>query len=372
MERTAAAATRSMEAPPARRIASEPAALEEIAISCYENDVPAFIEPELERLYGSIYSSLPQFRVYTDGSDTSVYIARRGGRIAAIFLFRQRGPCVQVLNEVMRVEDDDVACFARYVFATYPTAAVIAFKAVETAERSSSRLPFPRQRHRHTEDIVLALPDSADAYFEMLSKGTRRHFKRRMRKLQDELPSWKFRFLLEDDIDESTVRAVVELNRARMAGKHKASAIADDEIGRIARLARERGIAGIIEIDGRICAGAVGFRAGGNYFLSVLAHDPRYDRYWLGILCCYHTICECIARGGEEFHFLWGEYDYKTMLMGVKRDLHNLLVYRSRAHRIRHADIALTAAAGAAFRATRSRLHALVKRLSRAHAPRAS
>jgi CelD/BcsL family acetyltransferase involved in cellulose biosynthesis len=366
MKRTAAAADYAAARVPAGHAAAHAkaakastAASNDIGISCYENDVPAFIEAEMDRLYGSVYSSLAQFRIYSDGADTSTYIARRGGRIVAIFLFRQRGNCIHVLNETIHVDRNDVICFARYAFASFPDAAVLRFKAVHT---DIEDLPFPFQRHNHVEDIVLTLPDTPEAYFDMLGKGTRRNFKRHSRQLDEQVPGARYRVAIGDDIDERSIRSIVELNRARMAGKNKASGIDDLETQRIIRLAKECGLVGTMEIDGRVCAGTIAFRAGDNYYLNVLAHDPRYDQYWLGILCCFRTICECIERGGREFHFLWGEYDYKYMLMGVKRDLDNLLVYRSRKHQIFHGDIALRAAFDGALRALRVRLHAASRR----------
>lgn len=359
MKRTAAAANYAAARMPANGAAACSAPGKEIEISCYENDVPSFIEPEMERLYGSIYSSLAQFRIYSDGSDTSTYIVRQGGQIVTIFLFRRRGKIIHVVNETLRVSCNDVSCFAHYVFTSFPEVAVIRFKAVYT---DIKKLSFPFQRYNYVEDIVLTLPQSADTYFEMLSRGTRRNFKRHMRQLQERVPDWKFKIAFGKDIDEHTVRAIIELNHQRMAGKNKTSDIDDFETQRIVQLTKECGLVGAIEIDGKVCAGTINFHSGDNYFLSVIAHDPHYDQYWLGILCCYYTICECIARSGKEFHFLWGEYDYKYMLLGVKRDLDNLVVYRSRKHQLLNCNVAAVTAFHGVLRKLRVWVRAAAKR----------
>jgi len=62
----------------------------------------------------------------------------------------------------------------------------------------------------------------------------------------------------------------------------------------------------------------------------VIAHDSRFNAYGLGLLCCYLAICECIARGGKEFHFMWGREEYKYRLLGKHRDFDSLAIYRSR------------------------------------------
>jgi hypothetical protein len=311
---------------------------ERVVISCYENDVPAFIESELERLYGSIYSSLVQYRIYSEGQDTSTYIVREDGVIKTIFLFRQHGNRVRVLNEVIPVTDSDINRFAHYVFTTMPTVSVIAFKAIRT---EVERARFPKQCFNFLEDIVVTLPPSEEDYFGMLGKGTRRNIKRYQKKLDENFPAWQYKVYTTSEIREDTVRAVVNLNRVRMAGKNKVSALDDHETERLAQLARECGLLGVVEINGRICAGALSFRAGSNYFLNVIAHDPEYDEYWLGTLSCYLTIGECIRRGGKEFHFLWGRYDYKYTLLGVCRDLDNLFVYRSRLAMLANAGLVL-------------------------------
>ncbi|MES2932321.1 MAG: hypothetical protein V4805_02375, partial [Pseudomonadota bacterium] len=52
--------------------------------------------------------------------------------------------------------------------------------------------------------------------------------------------------------------------------------------------------------------------------------------YRLGMLYRYLTISECIKQNGSECHFLWGRQEYKFSFLGVQRDLHELVIYRSR------------------------------------------
>jgi hypothetical protein len=151
-----------------------------------------------------------------------------------------------------------------------------------------------------------------------------------------------------------------------MRGKDKDSSIDDAEIERIVRLARQCGMIGIMSLDGRICAGVINFRAGENYFLETLAHDPLYNEYRLGTLCCYLTICECIARGGNEYHFLWGHYDYKSRLLGVARDLDHVTIYRSLLQMVLRADTVLLNMANSRVRRAKVWLH----NAERAESPR--
>ena len=317
-----------------------PAGIDEARITTcfYLNEMPPFIGTELERLYGSIYASLGQFRIYDRDGTASCYVAWLDSCPVAVLLFRIEGNCLRVLNEVIALEVVEINRFAQFVFASFPAVRVILFRALRLGPEKPA---FPSQRHNCLEDIVLALPATEPAYFASLGKNTRRNLKRYQRKLCEAHPGFRFEILDAHEVSHQTVRDIVDLNHARMAEKHKASAIGAREIDALIRHVQVCGMVCVGSINGRVCAGAISFRAGRNYFLSVIAHDPQYDEYWLGILCCYMTICACIARGAREFHFLWGEYDYKYTMQGVKQDLDSLALYRSRLHMLWHADVAL-------------------------------
>ncbi|MGV8898786.1 MAG: GNAT family N-acetyltransferase [Burkholderiaceae bacterium] len=325
-----------------------------ITISCYENDIPAFVDVEMNRIYGSLYASLAQFRVYSDGRDTSTYIVRKAGRAITVFLFQHHGGNVQVVNQVIKVDEEDISRFAAYIFASFESAKVISFKAIQTNLR---KIPFCYQRSNYREDIVLNLPDTEEEYIARLDGNTRRNIHHYAKKLLHSFPTICFDVFAKDEIDEQTIRDIINLNRARMADKNKISTIDEDETLRIIRLATECGFVGVIRIDGRVCAGSISFSAGSNYFFSVIAHDPLYDDYCLGILCCYSTICECIARDGKEFHFQWGECKYKYTLLGIKRDLDNVAIFRSRVQMLRNIEMVLTAACWGYVRQLMSWLH---------------
>jgi hypothetical protein len=320
----------------------------EISISCYENEVPPFVESEIEQLYGNIFSSLLEFRVYGwAAGTTSTYVVSCDGRIRALLLFKRESGRVRVLNEAIRIGQDEVKRFADFIFARYPDVDVISFKAIET---NVAAMPFPCQRFNHLEDITLTLPATTEDYLASLGKNTRRNIKRYGDRLVRNFPTVRFEVREREQVDEHQVRAMIEFNHARMEDKGIVSVIDEQETRRIVELAKACGLVGSITIDGRLVAGAISYRAGSNYFLNVLAHDPQYDDYWVGFLCCYQTIRECIVRGGREFHFLWGRYDYKFVLGAVRRDLDNVTLYRSWLQLALNADVAWREAASGYLR----------------------
>jgi hypothetical protein len=326
-----------------------------ITIACYQNQIPPFIEAEMERLYQNIFSSMAQFRVYGAlAGAVNTYVVWKDRRIVTIFLFSREKGRVQVLNEVIQVSRQDVDRFANYLFSAFGTISAISFRAVRT---DGAKLRFPSQCYNYSEDIVLELSPSVEQYYNRLGKNTRRNIKRYSERLTRTFPSFSFSVSEKEKIERDDVREIIRMNRARMAGKHKVSAIDDEETDRIISLVRECGMVGIARIDGTICAGTICYRIGNNFFLSVLAHDPVYDHYWLGILSCYQTICACIARSGRDFHFLWGKYEYKYTLLAEPRQLDHLIVYRSLGHMALNLDLALQAAAKGWRRRLTLRLH---------------
>jgi hypothetical protein len=302
----------------------------DVSITCYENEVPSFVEAELERLYSNVFSSLKQFRTYC-GSDTviSTYIARHGADIATVILFTREAGRVRVLNEVIALDSQEICGFANYIFGAYKSVQIIDFHAVQS---NIERLHYPYQSYDCLEDIILELPATENEYQSQLGKNTRRNLKRYSERLYKDHPSFEFAVYEKEQIKDEYIHAIVRLNKARMAEKNKESIIDDPETARIIRMVRAYGMVGVARIDNVICAGTISYTIGNNYFLSVLAHAPEYDPYWIGILCCYKTIRECIERGGKKFHFLWGRYDYKFTLLANLHVLNHITIYRSRLH----------------------------------------
>src|SRR3954467_15707666 len=72
-------------------------------IAIYNNEVPAFIEPDLDRLYGARYCSLAHFRIYAKLDGVSTYVVREGGVAKTVYLFRSEPHRAIVLNEGIRV-----------------------------------------------------------------------------------------------------------------------------------------------------------------------------------------------------------------------------------------------------------------------------
>jgi CelD/BcsL family acetyltransferase involved in cellulose biosynthesis len=175
----------------------------------------------------------------------------------------------------------------------------------------------------------------------LLGKSTRTNIRYYLNKLKREHPSFRFTVLRGSEAPEDDIRAIVRLNRIRMQRKNKVSANDDAALEKILQMTQATGLVGIATIDGRLCAGVIGYRIGDHFFSWVRAHDPAWDEYRLGRLTGYLMICDAIARGIVEYHFLWGREEHKAMLQGVERRFSKVLIYRSRLSMLRHAGMAV-------------------------------
>lgn len=309
------------------------------AIVCHYNDIPAYVAHELDRLYGTRYATMPHFRHYGDTQGVHTYVVRTNDEAVTVFLFRCVGPRVFVLNEGIQVGQEEASTFAAYVFNVFPATQLICFHCVETAA-GGHRRPFVRMRV--AQDLVLPLPPDCDSYFASLGASTRKLLRYRQNRLHRDFPSFAFHVSERDQVNEADVRAIINLNRARMAGLDKESSIDADEEERIVRYVRDCGFVAVATIDGKLCAGAINYRIGRNFSARILSHDPAYDEHRLGFICAYLSVCECIKQGrNANFYFGWGDNPYKYSLGAAPRALSRLLLFRSRMAMLRHAGMVL-------------------------------
>jgi hypothetical protein len=332
-------------------LARAPAALQP-EIAFYENQIAPFAERQLELLYQCVMSTIARFDIWDAAPGASTYVARSRGKISALLLFRREEGRVTVYNQQVSIAAHEIARFARAVFARYPDVTLISFYAIDTA---AGAVPFPLQRCECLEDIGMALPATAQAYLGRLSGNTRSSIKRYHSKIVRDFPTFRFH-VYHGAAGALLVPTIVEFSRARISAKNQVCHHSEDGTAKLVRLVMKYGVVGVASIDGRVCAGIICARVGGAWHMMVVAHDPAYNAWRLGKLCCYLSICDAIEQGGTEYHFGWGRFDYKYQLLGEHKALYRVELYRTRLHMWRHARRVLALAAAAAFRRLRLRV----------------
>ncbi len=296
--------------------------------------LPGYVWPALERRYHSIFCSEPLLRLH--GALThriEAWVMRRDGRIAALILFERAGSCARVINEAFDLPADALDEFAQAAFAQYPGLTAIRLNAVALDARPRR---YPCFVATCSDDYVLTLPASEEAWLASLSAQTREKIRYHGRRAQRRQPSFSFRTVMAASIEDAQLRSVIEFNRARMKAKGRRFGMSEDDERKLCALMHERGQLSVIEIDGEVRAGLLCTLAGNDMTMHVIAHDPAFDDLRLGFLCCVLTLQDAIAQGLQRFHFLWGHYDYKTRLGGRRTELSQVLLLRARRYAWRH------------------------------------
>jgi len=319
-----AALTGSCDAAPAETTAG-------IVSEIHEFAVPAHAEAALDRLYGSMYASLRHLQLCDCANpQPHTWVGYRRGEIIGVLLFRMRGTQAVVLTEMIPLAPELAEEFCRALFSRFAYAQSACFNAV-TLPASLSRLPALHAAF--SENYVIALPDSIDAYFAALGKATRKTLRGYGNRLRRELPDlrWEVRHASDLRADElrRLVRQLQAFKRDSMAARGKRAELGRRDTARLLALVSERGLIGIATAGGRVCAGSLACRFGDNYVMLLAAADPALASFRLGMLCCYWAVCDCLRDGARECHLLWGRYQYKSQLLGVPRPLHRVLLYRS-------------------------------------------
>jgi hypothetical protein len=319
----------------------------DLHIAVFNNEIPGFVEKEIERLYESVYSSLNKCTCYGRIKNVNTYVVTKNNQVISLFLFTCSYGHLKVLNEVIQIEEEEISRFAHYIFATLNEVRVITFNAIDT---KLGHLHYPYQSSHYLEDIVVHLPSSSDAYLSSLGSATRKTIRKYKRKVELEFESFHLETFVRDEIDDSIVREILKLKCARMANKKSAFTLPNGQIEKTIKLAKACGLVSVLLIDGKICAGSICYQVGKHYFMEVSTHDPTYNDYRLGTLCCYLTIRSCIERAGKQCHLLWGRSSYKFNFLGVLHHLDKVTIYRSRFHTILYGHIYLSTTAGKIFR----------------------
>lgn len=296
--------------------------------------LPAYVWPALHHLYQSIFCSEPHLRLHGSvQSDIQAWVTRSKGHITCVILFYIQGSVVRIINEMHGIDARQLEQFARAVFSAYRTVDAIALHALWI---QGDFRQWPLLQTEFSEDYLLSLPETADAWRASLSSQTREKLRYHHRRSCRKQPDFQFRQIDAKDITDEQFDRVLQMNRARMMHKGRSFNRDANETQSLRWLMRECGQISVIEIGGEICAGLLCTRMENSIFMHVIAHDPRHDDLRLGFLCCALTIEAAINSGAQRFHFLWGFYDYKVRLGGQRQALYRALIFRSWRHALSH------------------------------------
>jgi hypothetical protein len=170
-----------------------------------------------------------------------------------------------------------------------------------------------------THDVIAALPDTAEKYFQSLGTQKRQQLPRYWRRLQREFnDTVHMQIQSGPDIQLHDIVQLVRFNQTRMESKGKQNT-ADIESAKQRRrwpLTKQEGLLCALRAGERLLGGTFNYVHGQEAFLIVIAHDPQLERLNIGNVSLWRTIEHLIEMGVTRYHLFWGKMRYKTEFGG--------------------------------------------------------
>ena len=209
---------------------------------------------------------------------------------------------------------------------------------IRSASPTATLLPELAPAHGLTASVeredrcpVLALPKSWDEYLARLSGKDRHELRRKIRRLERELPgATTSSHATEAGWDEAMTRFLT-LHRLSKVGKAR---FMDERMERFFRSATARLAAAgwarlwFLEFEGAAVAAFLCLEYGGSVGLYNSGFDPARAALAPGIVLLAHVIRDAIDRGFPVFDFLRGEEPYKYGFGPSPEDVLNVRVAR--------------------------------------------
>jgi hypothetical protein len=309
----------------------------EVVITFYELSVPSFCREALDKIYRSVFATLDQFEMDNALDMVNTYVERVDGEICTVLLYRINDDMATVLNQAVSLEKGVMDRFSEALFAEHPRVQAIEFLKVQ-ADTSNIKRPF--LQFHCGEDIVAPLPATPDEYLASLGKNLRETVKRYTNKITRSFPDFRIHVYIDDEYDAQQIMELYRLHKERILTRNEVSNVTPEIFDKIMAMARKRGLVTVATMNGKVVGGLICWKVDSSYVMRIIAHDPVYDEYKIGTICCYHTIRECIARGGRAFHFMGGRLIYKYRFLGVERDYDQIMIYRTRLTVLRRLPVA--------------------------------
>lgn len=271
--------------------------------------VPAGACDEIETLYSNLFTTCDWFESHDDEHATGAVVLEDPRHV---LLFYQAGDTIEVLNKVIDIEPSDVRRAGKALLRAFPKARRIHLE----IKFPPADLRVPKRVLYWTDDYVIELPASVDAYHAALGKSTRKNLRLYENRLLRKFPDATTEIVAAGDDSRELFERHLEwkTERFRTLGQTTYWERLPDRVDLFVDLLQRRGEAHITSLDGRPVAIAFVFPVGQTVNLYAYAFDPAFEYYHLGLLMQHRVVVNAIERGMTRVHMLWGTSEYKTRL----------------------------------------------------------
>jgi len=179
-------------------------------------------------------------------------------------------------------------------------------------------------------DWVVDLPATYAEYLEQLGKTSRHHLTAYARRFERTLAS---RLSIHEgaDISQELVAELAGLHQQRMQDDEKRYHLTLEKIKQRTQLAQDCGLFCGRWVGDRLIGGTLNYFHGSMAYLSLVAHDPRYDDLHCGLVCLLDTIRYLIDRRISAYNFHVRYSPFKTRMGGKEREHHSKVLFANAA-----------------------------------------
>jgi CelD/BcsL family acetyltransferase involved in cellulose biosynthesis len=302
---------------------------DDLGATVYPASVPDGLPEAVDRLYGSLFSTVDWFVTHDDALPEGACVLREPRHV---ILFRVRGDTVEVLNKAFEIAPRDAwrACAA--LFRAFPRARRIHIEVMFPPEQ----LRAPMRVRYTTDHMIVELPDTEDEYYRSLGKSMRRNLRSATNRLRREHSDAETTVIEPRHGAQGLLDEFLEWKRARFHDLGRTTYWDDDPrlMKRFADLLGRRGEAHILTIDGRRAAINFIFPVGDTFCAQESSFDPQYTRVDLGLLSQYDVALDAIRRGARRMNMLWGSEAHKRHFGAVAHRASALSVFRNQSARL--------------------------------------
>ena len=256
----------------------------------FRGRVPEFAQVQWLAVQRSTSEGDSEHPLQRRAQKVNTYAVMEDGLPVVLFFFQLEKKDAIVLNEAGEEAGSELRAFSRYVFRHFPGVRRIRFHAryrfIQPKGKRRLRLAAPQ----------LTLPSQSSLRLEEAIRFNRRNVTYFLQRLKQDHPDFHIECHADSGIPAGPCRALLQLNRPQLAGSMNTDTPLDEASESLLQAARQGGMVCLLKIGGRIAAGAICLRKGSEWQLRFLTHDPHFQAYGLGMLCCYFTVCEHIDR----------------------------------------------------------------------------
>ena len=294
-----------------------------ISIECI-NGLPVEYESFLIEKYDSFLTTCRYMEIYCTSYDIHYMLVSDNSIVIELLIFGNKGNSSTCFNSFVFIDENIISACSKVLIENYPEIEKINF--VLSYNRFELRKSFLVSK---SNDHIINLPTTIDDYYLELGRSTRQHLKNYKVKLLKDYPQVNFVIKFKEEIEESAIERIVQLNIERMKFKGIISGKELSDKNEIFKYVRYYGCVAYIEKDGIILAGSISYILNKRIFLYIIAHDNNYSRYNPGQICIVYLIRASIDKRLSTFHFLSGDNEYKTRLLGKPHPMYSTAIYKA-------------------------------------------